>query len=228
MIRNTITAWSMDDRPREKLTLKGRGVLSDAELLAIILGTGSGTKSAVDLARELLQLCCGDLHAFGKLQLSDLTKIKGVGKAKATSILAAFELGRRRKEKPSDNRGRIISSVQTYELLYPYYADLLHEEFYIILMSRRNKVIGIKRISVGGFTGTYVDSKVIFKTALEMQAAGIILSHNHPSGNLRPSEQDERLTRELVEFGKMIELPILDHLIITDNGYFSFADKGCL
>jgi DNA repair protein RadC len=225
-VMNSIAAWPKDDRPREKLVAKGKTVLSDAELLAIILGTGSGEKSAVDLARELLQLVNGDLHTFGRLQLHDLKKIKGVGEAKAVAVLAALELGRRRQHNPMEKRMRISSSMQLYEILKPYFADLNHEEFYVMLLNRNNNVIGARRVSVGGMSGAYVDSKIIYKIAIEMQASAIILAHNHPSGNIFPSEQDEQLTRRIKQFGSLIDMPVLDHIIITDNGYFSFADNG--
>lgn len=223
-----INHWAEDDRPREKLILKGRNALSDAELIAILIGTGSGNQNAVDLGRALLALTNGDLHEFGKLRLNQLTAIKGIGNSKAISILAALELGRRRKEFAPQKRTRISSSQQAYELFKPYFSDLLHEEFYVMYLSRANDVIAIKQLSIGGVSGTFVDAKIIFKWGLDFQASGIILSHNHPSGNLKPSGNDEKLTASIKQFGAFIEMPVLDHLILTDNGYFSFADKMML
>ncbi len=230
MLKNTVSIreWAEDDRPREKMLRKGKNTLSDAELLAIIIGKGSLHKTAVDLARELLKLVNDDLCDFGKLQLHQLCEVKGVGEAKALAILAAIELGRRRKEAPTLKKRKIFSSIHSYDLVKSFYKDLSHEEFHIILLSRSNEVLGIRKISMGGTDGTYVDAKIIFKTAMEFNASALILTHNHPSGNCRPSPNDERLTRKLREFGSLIEMPILDHLVITDNGYFSFSDNGLM
>jgi DNA repair protein RadC len=223
-----INHWSEDDRPREKLILKGKNTLSDAELIAILIGTGSTNQSAVDLGRSLLALTNGDLHEFGKLRMHQLTAIKGIGTSKAVSILAAIELGRRRKETTPQKRQRITSSASAFEILKSYFSDLQHEEFYVVYLNRANEVIAIKQLSIGGVAGTFVDAKIIFKWGLDMQASGIILSHNHPSGNLKPSGSDEKLTTNIKQFGAFIEMPVLDHLIITDNGYFSFADAMLL
>lgn len=230
MSKNTVSIreWAEDDRPREKMLRKGKNTLSDAELIAIIIGQGSLNKTAVDLARELLRLANDDLYEFGKLQLLQLCAVKGIGEAKAVAILAAMELGRRRRESPALKKRKIFSSIHSYDLVKSFYKDLLHEEFHIIYLSRASEVLGIRKISMGGTTGTYVDAKMVFKTAMEFNASALILTHNHPSGNCRPSPDDERLTRKLREFGSMIEMPILDHLIITDNGYFSFSDNGLM
>jgi len=229
MFKNSIPMWSEDDRPREKLMTKGKSTLSDAELIAILIGTGTtGNKSAVDLARELLGLVGGDLYEFGKLSLEQLRLVKGIGESKAVTILAALELGRRRKEKQAEKKPRILSSRHTYEMISPYYADLEHEEFHIILINRASEVLGIRQVSLGGMAGTYVDPKIIFKTAINIGASGLILTHNHPSGNCSPSYNDEQLTRKISQFGAMIEMPVMDHIIVTDNGYFSFSDNSLL
>jgi DNA repair protein RadC len=226
----SIPMWAEDDRPVEKMLLKGKNALSDAELLAILIGTGhaSEQKSAVDLGRELLQLCNGDLYEFGKLRIQQLCAIKGIGTIKAVKLLAALELGRRRKDAGTAKRMKIISSADGYHLIKSFYTDLQHEEFYIILLNQASELIGIRQISVGGMSGTYVDPKIIFKISIETGASGIVLTHNHPSGLCKPSFKDEELTRRIKHFGKLIEMPVLDHLIITDNGYFSFSDNGLL
>ena len=224
----TIKSWAEDDRPREKMILKGRHALTDAELLAILLGSGTKTKSALDLAQEMLHNSSNNLVSFGTKTLKDLIKFKGVGEAKAITILAAIELGRRRKEVEVVKKNKINCSNDIYEYLEPLFKDIYHEEFYIILLNRANEIIHKEQISKGGIGGTIVDGKIIFKIALDHRASAIILCHNHPSGQLKPSEQDKKLTKELIQFGKMIDLLILDHIIFTDNGYFSFSDEGIL
>jgi DNA repair protein RadC len=224
----SIKHWAEDDRPREKLILKGRSVLSDAELLAIILGSGSRDLSALELAKQLLHDSGNDLSRFSKLNLNDLCKHKGIGEAKAVGIIAALELGRRRRESEKLKAVKITSSQMVYAHIRSYLLDLQHEEFYAIMLNRANEIIKTEQISIGGMSGTVADGKVIFKRALENNAHGIILVHNHPSGQLIPSDNDKMLTRKMVEFGKYIDLPVLDHLIFTDNGYFSFADEGKL
>jgi DNA repair protein RadC len=224
----SIPHWAEDDRPREKMVLKGRHTLSDAELLAIIIGTGSGQKSAVDLGRELLALSNGDLFSFGKLRLNQLTAVKGIGSSKAVAVMAALELGRRRKEMHSEKRIKITSATVAYNLLRGYYQDLMHEECYVIYVNNANDVLQIKQLSIGGQSATLIDAKIVFKLGIDLSATGIILSHNHPSGQLKPSEADLKLTKKIVRFGEMIEMNVLDHLIITDNGYFSFANENLL
>jgi DNA repair protein RadC len=224
----SIPHWSEDDKPREKFILKGRNALSDAELIAILIGTGSSTKTAVDLGRELLQLTNGDLYRFGQLGLSQLCTIKGIGESKAISILAALELGRRRKEVGHAKKKKITSAKSAYLELRPHFEDLQHEEFHLLFLNQANFPIQVRQISIGGVAGTYVDSKVIFKAALDCSATAVILAHNHPSGHLKPSEQDVVLTKKLVKAGDQLEIPILDHLIIADNGYFSFSDNGLM
>lgn len=224
----SIKSWAEDDRPREKLILKGKSALSDAELLAILLGSGSRNQSAVELAQELLRHSENNLSEFSKRTLFDLKKFKGVGEAKAVGLIAAMELGRRRKESESKNKTKITSSQMVYEHMRSYLLDLQHEEFYVILLNRANEIMYSKQISIGGMSGTVADGKVIFKSALEFGAHAIILVHNHPSGQLKPSDADRTLTKKMVEFGKYIDLPVLDHIIFTDNGYFSFADNGMI
>lgn len=226
--KNSIPNWAEDDRPREKMVLKGKHTLSNAELLAIIIGTGSGQKSAVDLGRELLALSNGDLQSFGKLGLNQLTAVKGIGASKAIAIMAALELGRRRKEMHQQRKVKITSAEVAYHLLSGYYQDLLHEECYVIFVNNANEVLQIKQHTIGGQSGTLIDAKIVFKHGFELSATGIILSHNHPSGQLKPSEADLKLTKKIVRFGEMIEMNVLDHLIITDNGYFSFANENLL
>lgn len=227
-INRTIKTWAEDDRPREKLIFKGRNSLSDAELLAILIGSGTREKSAVELAKEMLDFSENNLQLFSKLTLTDLCKFKGIGEAKAITILAALELGRRRKVADKKKRFQVKTSAQMYELLHSIYEDLRHEEFHIILMNRANEIIRIQKISQGGTASTIVDAKLVFKTAIDFGASTIILSHNHPSGLLVPSEKDLKITRELVQFGKILDLLIIDHIIYTDNGYFSFSDQGVL
>lgn len=231
MLKNSLSIpmWAEDDRPREKLVTKGKSALSDAELIAILIGTGStGNRSAVDLARELLGLVNGDLYEFGKLPLQQLRVVKGIGESKATTILAALELGRRRKEMQAKKRPKILSSNHSFEIVRSLYTDLQHEEFHIILLNRASEVIAIRQISIGGIAGTYVDPKIIFKIAISHGASALILTHNHPSGTSRPSYSDEELTRRIKAFGALIEMPVLDHLIVTDNGYFSFSDNAIM
>lgn len=226
--KTTIRQWAEDDRPREKLMLKGKNALSDAELIAILIGTGSGKKSAVDLGRDLLALSNGNLHDFGKLRLAQLCSIKGIGESKAISILAALELGRRRSEKERTKNVKITGPEVAYELLKRFFADLMHEEFYVIFLNRANDVIQIKQLSVGGVAGTVVDAKILFKAGFDCSASAFVIAHNHPSGNLKPSEKDIQVTNEIRVFAEMIDMPLIDHLIITDNGYFSFADNDYL
>jgi DNA repair protein RadC len=223
-----IKSWAAEDRPREKLLLKGKSTLSDAELIAILLGTGTASMSAVDVAKNILQSVQHDLNALAQLTVKDLTKIKGVGEAKAISIVSALELGRRRKESASNERPKIASSQDAYDLLKTELLDLPHEEFWILLLNRANRVIKKHQISHGGVAGTVADPKIIFKIALEELASGIIVAHNHPSGNLNPSQSDIDLTRKLKESGKMLEIQVLDHLILAGNKYLSFADEGLL
>jgi len=223
-----ITAWAEDDRPREKLLLKGRQSLSDAELIAILIGSGSREQSAVQLSQLILNQCENRLNELGKMNVEELMRFKGIGEAKAISIIAAMELGRRRKAEELPERSQVKSSKDAYDALAPHIADLGHEEFLILILNRNNQIMSWERISSGGVSGTVVDPKLVFKKALDKKAASIILAHNHPSGNLKPSAQDIKLTKNLVASGLLLDLPVLDHLIITEQGFFSFADEGML
>lgn len=223
---NNILSWAEEDRPREKLLMKGKVALSDAELIAILIGSGSRELSAVDLSKLILQSVNNNLHELAKLSINDLIKFKGIGEAKAISIAAAMELGRRRKESEVIKKVKIASSADAYEAVRPYLMDLMHEQFWVILLNRANEIIRPQQISIGGVAGTVADPKMIFKAAIEHLASSIILVHNHPSGNLTPSQADKDLTKKVKEAGRMLDIPVLDHLIFSDNGYFSFADEG--
>jgi DNA repair protein RadC len=223
-----ILSWAEEDRPREKLMLKGRSVLTDAELIAILIGSGTRDMSAVDLAKVILQHVGFNLNELARLSVKDLSKFKGIGEAKAISIVAALELGRRRKEQDRPRRARITSSRDAYEEIKPYLLDKPHEEFWILLLNRANEVMRPVQIGAGGVSGTVADPKLIFKHALEYLASSMILFHNHPSGSLIPSQADKDLTRRLKEAGRLLDIPVLDHLIFTDQAFFSFADEGLL
>lgn len=223
-----ITAWAEDDRPREKLQNKGRQSLSDAELLAILLGSGSRNESAVALAQRILSSVGNNLNELGKRSLAELMKFKGIGEAKAITIAAALELGRRRQVSGVLDRPVITSSSDAYQAIGPILTDLPHEEFWMLLLNKGNKVIGREKMSTGGTDATIVDAKIVFRKAIEGLATAIIVCHNHPSGNLRPSQSDLDLTRKLKEAGDIIGLKVLDHLIVSDGGYYSFADEGVM
>lgn len=223
-----IKNWAAEDRPREKLLLKGKASLSDAELVAILLGTGTAALSALDLSKKILQATDNNLDALARLGVKDLTKIKGIGEAKAISIVAALELGRRRKELLPNEKPKITSSKDAYEQVSGDLMDLPHEEFWIILTNRANRIIKKQQVSAGGVAGTVADPKLIFKAAIEELASGLILAHNHPSGNLTASQADITLTHKLKEAGKLLEIQVLDHIIVAGKRYFSFADEGML
>ncbi len=223
-----IKAWAEADRPREKLALKGKNTLSDAELVAILIGSGNKNETAVELSKKILASINNDLNELGKLSISDLTKFNGIGEAKAISIIAALELGRRRKTTAVEKRVKVTSSKDVYNSIAPVLSDLLHEEFWVIYLNRNNEIIKQENISKGGVSGTVADAKIIFKRAIEVLASAIILCHNHPSGNLKASNADIQLTKKLKEAGAMLDLPVLDHLIIGEKDYFSFADESLL
>lgn len=223
-----ITAWAEDDRPREKLQYKGRQALSDAELLAILLGSGSRNESAVALSKRILQSAGNNLNELGKKSLKTLMEFKGIGEAKAITIAAAMELGRRRRASDLLRRPVITCSTDAYQYLAPDLLDLQHEEFWMLLLSKSNKVIEKTQVSIGGTDATIADGKIIFRKAIEKQAVSIILAHNHPSGTLRPSQADVDLTRKLVNGAKLLDLKIVDHLIVADGGYYSFMDEGMI
>ncbi|PQA58396.1 RadC family protein [Siphonobacter curvatus] len=225
---STIKTWAEEDRPREKLMLKGKAALSDAELLGILINSGIQQYTAVDLAKMILSSVGNDLNQLAKLSIKELSKFKGIGEARAITIVSALELGRRRKESEPIVRSSITSSETAYQALRPHLMDLLHEEFWILLLNRANQIIRPMQVSAGGVSGTVADPKLIFKHAIEHLASGMILAHNHPSGNLQPSQADRDLTRKLKEAGKLLDIPILDHLILSDHKYLSFADEGLL
>ncbi len=222
----TIKSWAEGDRPREKLLTKGKQNLSDAELLAILLGSGSTEQTAVGLARSILASANNDLSELGKCSLSHFMKFKGIGEAKAITIAAALELGRRRQLTAIKERPKIICSTDIYHIIAPLLIDLPHEEFWILLLNQANRVIGREQISLGGVNAAIVDPRIVFRKAIENKATSIALVHNHPSGNLRPSEPDLQLTKKLVEAGKLLDIAVLDHLIIGGQGYYSFMDEG--
>lgn len=224
----SIKEWSLDDRPREKLVAKGNTSLSDAELIAILIGSGSHDESAVALSKRILKANNQNLNELARLSLSELQKFKGIGQAKAVSIAAALELGRRRRLEKALEKPKITSSKAVFELMQPIIGDLAHEEFWVIYLNNSNKVITKVQMSKGGLTGTLVDTRLIYKKAIEVAATGIILSHNHPSEKLQPSQSDKNITQKIKEAGKVMDISLLDHLIITEKAYFSFADEGIL
>ena len=220
-----ITNWSEDDRPREKLMLKGKNALSDAELIAILIGSGSRNESAVDLSKRILT-SVDNLNALGKMSISQLTNFKGIGEAKAIAIIAALELGRRRRAEDAVELIKITSSKLVFEIMQPIIGELPHEEFWVLFLNNSNKVISKSQLSKGGISGTIVDVRLVFKLALEIGATSLILCHNHPSGNLDPSEADKQITTKLKTGGESLDVKVLDHLIITETNYYSFVDEG--
>jgi DNA repair protein RadC len=224
----SIKSWAEEDRPREKLNSQGRRALSDAELIAILIGSGSRNESAVELSKRILHHYDNDLQKLGKVSVAELSKFKGIGEAKAISIIAALELGRRRGDTEIKAPEIVNGSRSVYNVLRRHLVDLNHEEFWILLLSRNCKIIAKELISKGGLSGTVADPKIIFSIALQHQASSIILAHNHPSGNLKPSQQDIDLTKKIHAAGRILDIGVLDHLIITDGGFFSFADEELL
>jgi DNA repair protein RadC len=223
-----ITDWAVEDRPREKLIQNGTAGLSDAELLAILISSGTRTKSAVDLGRELLGMVNNNLNSLGKLSVADLKKLKGIGPAKAVTISAALELGRRRKLSEAEDVLQIKCSKDVADIFHPLLSDLVHEEFWILFLNRSNRVIGRMKLSQGGISGTVTDVRIVMKKAIECLASGIIICHNHPSGNLNPSDSDTKITRKIKDAGELMDVQLLDHLIISEKDYYSFADNGLL
>lgn len=226
--RLTIKDWAVEDRPREKMLQKGIGSLSDAELIAILLRSGNSDETAVTVSQRLLTLAHNNLNELGKFTLHQITKIKGIGEAKGITVLAALELGRRRKGVEVLIRERITSSNDVVEIFQPMLADLPHEEFWALLLNKANKVIDKVRVSQGGVAGTVVDVRIIVKAAVEKLASSIIIAHNHPSGNPKPSDKDLSITKKLKDAANLFDIALLDHLIITDNECYSFADNGNL
>ncbi len=224
----SIKDWSLDDRPREKLLQKGVSSLSDAELISILIGSGTTNMSAVEVSRKLMQYVDNSLAELARLSVKDLMRIRGIGEVRAITITAALELGRRKKELEVMEKAKIGSSKDAFDQLQGEFMDLAHEEFWVLLVNRAHRVIRKKRISEGGVSGTVADPKIIFKLALEELASGVIVAHNHPSGNMTASQSDIDLTRKLKEAGKFLEIQLLDHLICCGQKYFSFADQGML
>ncbi len=223
-----IKAWAEEDRPREKLMNRGRSALTDAELLGILIGTGIKNMTAIDLAKVILQSVNNDLNNLALLSVKDLSKFKGIGEAKAINIVAALELGRRRKDSEKSALIYLNASKSIYEFMKPYLLDLQHEEFWVLILSQGATLLKAEKISSGGVSGTIADPRIIFKLAIENLGSSIILVHNHPSGNLQPSQADLTLTKKIQEAGKFLDVYVREHLIFSNNGYFSFADKGIL
>ena len=224
----SIKNWSQDDQPREKLLYKGKTALSDAELVAILIGSGNREESAVALCKRILASADNNLSELGKLSIKQLIEFKGIGEAKAISIAAALELGRRRRGEKALEKNKIASSASVFELMQPIIGELQHEEFWIIYLNNSNKVLQKNQLSKGGITGTLVDVRLVLKNALENGATSIILAHNHPSGTLKPSEADKQLTQKLKTASESLDIKVLDHLIVTEKAYFSFADENLL
>ncbi|MGO3706806.1 MAG: RadC family protein [Mesonia hippocampi] len=224
----SIKKWAVDDRPREKLLLKGKESLSDAELIAILIGSGNKNESAVELSKRILADASNKFNQLGKLTVKELITYVGIGEAKAISIIAALEIGRRRRLEEALTQPKITSSSTAFEILKPILEDLPHEEFWILYLNNANKVLQRHQLSKGGITGTLVDVRLIFKQALSLGATAIIAAHNHPSGKLTPSRSDIEITKKLKLAGKSLDIKLLDHLIVTQNTYLSFADEGLL
>ena len=222
----SIKHWAEDDKPREKLMLKGKSVLSDAELIAILIGSGNRNESAVDLSKRILASIDNNLNALGKLSIDQLSKFKGIGEAKAISIIAAMELARRRRSEETIELPKITSAKMVFEIMQPIIGELQHEEFWILFLNNANKVLHKSQMSKGGITGTIVDVRMIFKMALEQNATYIILVHNHPSGNIKPSLEDISITKKLKLAGQQLNILVRDHVIITENDFYSFQDES--
>jgi DNA repair protein RadC len=223
-----IKAWAEADRPREKLLQQGRRQLTDAELIAILIGSGNKNETAVDLSKRILSSCQNDLDKLSQLGVKELSRFKGIGEAKAISIVAALELGRRRNGTGAPEIQKILSSIDAFRIIKADLADLPHEEFWLLLLNRANVMIGKHFMSKGGQAGTVIDPKIVFKIAIEHGAASMVLVHNHPSGNLKPSNADINITNKLVEWGKLMEITIFDHLIVCNHNFLSMADEGYL
>ncbi len=223
-----IKAWAEADRPREKLLLTGARNLTDSELLAILIRTGTKTLTAVDVAKKILSEFKNDLTELSRVSVSDLAKFNGMGDVKAITIIAALELGRRRRVSEAKKREHIQSSKDIADLMMPHMADLVYEEFVVLMLNRSNEVIDRYSLSTGGVSGTVVDAKMIFKRAIEKLASGIILCHNHPSRNIKPSADDLKLTKKIKEAGDILDIRVLDHIIIGGDQYCSFADEGLI
>lgn len=224
----SIKKWHADDRPREKLLQKGKAALSDAELIAILIGSGSREASAVGVSQKILAAAENKLHTLGKYSIQQLMEFKGIGEAKALTIVAALELGKRRQAETIMTRPKISSSEDVFQLMKPLIGELAHEEFWIVYLNNSNRVLQTTQLSKGGITGTLVDVRLVFKKALALGAVAIILAHNHPSGTLRPSSSDIQLTKKLKRAGESLDIKVLDHLIVTEKAYFSLADESMI
>jgi DNA repair protein RadC len=224
----TIKSWATDDRPREKMLQKNAQALSDVELLAILIGSGTRNRTAIDLAREIMGLCDNQLGELSRMSLSEIMQVKGIGTAKAIHIGAALELGRRRQFGKAPQKSQIKTSKDIAELLRCRLQDLDHEVFGVAYLNQANRVNDFEIISSGGITGTVADPRIILRKALEKKAVSIILCHNHPSGNLQPSRADEQLTEKIRSAASLMDIRLLDHIIVSDQGYYSFADEGLL
>jgi len=224
----SIKEWDENDRPREKLLVKGKNTLSDAELIAILIGSGNREESAVALSKRVLASVDHQINALGKLSIKQLMEFKGIGEAKAITIVAGLELGRRRRDEDIPSQPKITSSRDVFSIMNPIIGDLEHEEFWVLYLNNANKVLQKKQISIGGKTGTLVDPRIVFRSALDFGATSIILAHNHPSGTLNPSLSDKKLTSKLKIAGESLDIKLLDHLIITEKKYYSFADETIL
>lgn len=221
----SIKEWSENDRPRERLIAKGKNVLTDAELVAILIGSGNKKESAVGLSKRILASVNHEINALGKLSIKQLMNFKGIGEAKAITIIAGLELGRRRKEENVQKVSKITCSKDAFYLFQPIIGDLEHEEFWVLFLNNANNVIRKKQISVGGKTETLVDVRIVFGLALECNATSLLIAHNHPSGSLQPSQSDKNLTQKLKQAGLTLDIKLLDHIIVTEERYFSFADE---
>ena len=226
MKKLTIKSWALDDRPREKLLSKGKIVLSTAELIAILIGSGNKKESAVGLSKRILDSVDGNLNELARLSVEKLTGFNGIGEAKAVSIITALELGKRRQQETVVENPIISSSKQGFNFIQPHIGDLEHEEFWVIYLNNSNKVLSKAQMSKGGITGTSVDIRLLYKRALELSSVAIIICHNHPSGKLEPSLADRTITSKIKKAGKSLDIQLLDHLIVNEKSYFSFADNG--
>jgi DNA repair protein RadC len=223
-----LSTWAVEERPREKVLANGVQYLSDTELLAILIGSGTKHISVVELARQILKDAGNNLQLLGRMGIQDLIRIKGIGPAKAIVILAALELGRRRSGMQHPEKIPVKSSETVYRLFHPLMGDLEHEEFWLLMLNRANRILGRYKVSQGGLSGTVIDTRIILKKALDNLASSIIVCHNHPSGNKQPSDADLRITEKLKKAAEMLEIKLLDHVIIADKSYFSFADEGLI
>lgn len=224
----SIKHWSQDDQPREKLRDKGKSTLSDAELVAILIGSGNRQESAVDLCKRILASVDNNLNALGKLSVKQLMVFKGIGEAKAITITAALELGRRRRLEDAVKQEKITSSKAVFNIMQPILGELAHEEFWVLYLNNSNKIIHKQQLSKGSITGTLVDVRLVLKTALEVGAVALILSHNHPSGKLQPSDADKKITKKIKSAAQSLDISVLDHIIVTEKAYYSFADENLM